>query len=77
MKLSYIVDENNIVTWWGFPLIEGLPTIEVISPEADIHVGYSKIIDGELISNTEAYNTACAERAAEANARFLANLKKN
>lgn len=58
VKVNIFTDENNVIHGWiASPLDESLPIVEVDDPET-IHVGFDKLIDGEIIADDEAYNKA-------------------
>ena len=57
-KINYILDENNIITYWvRIPFDASKPYI-AIDDNVEIHSGFDKIIDGEFIQDLAGYEAS-------------------
>jgi len=62
-KINYELDSNNtIISWWTIPFNQNIPYLE-LDDEAQIYVGYSKVIDNKFIANKEDYLSAASNEA--------------
>lgn len=56
MEINYVLDSKGYIdSWSSIPFDPSLPCIEVENPYDEIILGYTKIIDGKLVTDTERY----------------------
>lgn len=57
MEINYTINENGYITsWTQIPFDPTLPFIEVENPNKEIILGYTKLVNGKLVTDKKKYD---------------------